>query len=68
MATAQDPSGESVANRLMAKTADYDEIMEHIGQLGRFQLRHFLFLCFPALFPRIVVMSHTFTGAIPKYR
>jgi OCT family organic cation transporter-like MFS transporter 4/5 len=47
---------------------NYDDILEHVGQLGKYQLRTFLLLCLPAFFPGIVVMSYTFTGAVPNYR
>ena len=48
---------------------NYDDIMElHIGQLGKFQLRTFLWLCLPALFPGLIVMTYTFTGGAPDYR
>lgn len=48
---------------------NYDDIMElHIGQLGKFQLRTFFLLCVPALFPGLIAMSYTFTGAVPNYR
>ena len=48
---------------------NYDDIMElHIGQLGKFQLRSFLWLCLPALFPGLIVMSYSFTGGVPDYR
>lgn len=47
---------------------NYDDILEHLGQMGKFQLRTFLLLCLPAFFPGIVIMSYTFTGGVPKYR
>ena len=48
---------------------NYDDILEqHLGQLGKFQLRSFLLLCIPALFPGLIAMSYTFTGAVPNYR
>lgn len=47
---------------------NYDDILEHVGQLGKYQLHTFLLLCLPAFFPGIVVMSYTFTGAVPNYR
>ena len=50
------------------KLVSYDDILEKLGQMGKFQLRTFLWLCLPALFPGIVIMSYTFTGAIPDYR
>ena len=52
-----------------AEPFNYDDIMElHIGQLGKFQLRSFLWLCLPALFPGLIVMSYSFTGGVPDYR
>lgn len=47
---------------------NYDEILEKLGQMGKFQLRTFLWLCLPAFFPGIVIMSYTFTGGTPNYR
>ena len=48
---------------------DYDYIMEHhLGQMGKYQLAVFLLLCLPSLLPGPVVMSYTFTGAVPEYR
>ncbi len=47
---------------------NYDRILDHLGHLGRTQLSAFLWLCPPASFPGIAVMSYIFTGAIPGYR
>ena len=47
---------------------NYDDILEHVGQIGKYQLHTFLWLCLPAFFPGIIVMSYTFTGAVPNYR
>ena len=47
---------------------NYDDILDHIGQFGRYQLRSFIPLCFPAFFFGIVIMSTPFTAAIPLYR
>lgn len=47
---------------------NYDDILEHLGQKGKFQLHAFLWLCIPMFFPGIVVMSYNFTGGIPDYR
>lgn len=51
-----------------ANPFDYDGILKHLGQLGRSQLSAFLWLCIPAMFPGIAVMSYTFTGGMPEYR
>ena len=46
---------------------NYDDILDHIGQLGKSQLLASILLLIPGLFPGIVVMSYTITGYIPKY-
>lgn len=46
----------------------YDKVMDHLGQFGKFQLRAFLWLCIPMLFPGVVVMSSSFIGALPDHR
>ena len=59
----------NVSNETKAEEPyNYDDILEHIGQIGKFQLRICLLLCIPAFTPGMVVMSYTFTGAIPHYR
>jgi len=47
---------------------NYDVILDYIGRLGKFQLMTCLSLLVPALFSAIVVMSYSFTGAIPQFR
>ena len=47
---------------------NYDIILDHIGQLGKFQLNTSLWLFVPALLSGLVLMSHSFTGAIPPFR
>ena len=47
---------------------NYDDILEHTGQMGKFQRRICLLLLIAAFFPNIAVMSFTFTGAVPNYQ
>ena len=47
---------------------NYDDILEHLGQIGKFQLRSFLWLCLPAIFPGFVTMSLIFIEGVPNYR
>lgn len=47
---------------------DYDEILKHIGQLGKSQITTFLMLCLPAMAPGVADMSYIFTGVVPDYR
>ena len=46
----------------------YDDVLEHIGQLGRYQLRTLILLLFPCLFFGPTILSYTFVGGIPQYR
>ena len=50
------------------KKFNYDDFLEHIGQVGPFQRRATLLLCWPAFFFGIIIMCSTFTGAVPRYR
>ena len=47
---------------------NYDDILLLIGEVRKFQLRSILFLCLPAFFPGIVILSYRFVGAVPDYR
>lgn len=47
---------------------NYDDILDHVGQLGRYQLRIFLLLCLPISFPSVIIMSYSFIGGVPNYR
>ncbi len=63
----QDASDASIYK--MRETFDYDEILEnHLGQMGKFQLRSFLCLCLPAMFHGSTILSYIFIGAVPLYR
>ena len=57
-----------VSENNKAEPFNYDSILEHLGQLGKFQLRCFLWLCIPATFQGAIVMSIIFTGGVPDYR
>ena len=46
----------------------YDDVLEHIGPLGRYQLRTLILLLFPCLFFGPTILSYTFVGGIPQYR
>ena len=47
---------------------NYDTILDHIGQMGKYQLQTCLWLSFPALFSAVGVMCYSFIGAMPQYR
>jgi len=58
----QSPDGEK-----KEEAFNYDDILEHIGQMGPSQLCVCLLLFIPCVMPGIAVMTSTFTGAIPQY-
>jgi len=63
---------DSMRNNSTAKqsetTFSYDEVLEHIGQLGRYQLCTFLVLLLPCFFFGLTILSYTFVGGMPQYR
>ena len=46
---------------------NYDDILEHIGQMGPSQLCVCLLLFIPCIMPGAAVLTSTFTGFIPHY-
>ena len=52
----------------LSQVFSYDAILDHIGQLGTFQLLTCVLLCFPIFFADIASMCYIFTGAVPEYR
>lgn len=47
---------------------NYDDILEHTGQMGKFQRRTCLLLFIAAFFPSWPVMNFTFIGSVPDYK
>jgi len=47
---------------------NFDEVLDYIGQFGRFQKRTFFLLCLVAAAGGIAVMVFAFTGLEPNYR
>ena len=50
------------------KSFSYDDVLEHIGQLGHYQLRTLFLLLLPCLFFGLTILSYTFLGGIHQYR
>lgn len=66
--SASDCSNQETKTEYVETPFDYDDILNHLGQMGKYQLHTVLWLCLASLFPGIVVMSYTFTGGVPYYR
>ena len=47
---------------------DYDDILKSIGPTGKYSRRTFIPLIISSILPGMIVMSYTFTTAIPEYR
>jgi len=65
----RDNSSNGTMSNISNSAFNYDEILEnHLGQLGKFQLRSFLWLCLPAMFHGSTILSYIFVGGVPLYR
>jgi len=51
-----------------SSTLDYDEVLAHIGQFGRFQWKIFFLLSLVSATSGLAVVVFVFTGLTPKYR
>jgi OCT family organic cation transporter-like MFS transporter 4/5 len=47
---------------------DFDEVLEEIGEFGRFQITNYLLVCLPVLFSAANSLTYVFTAGIPNYR
>ncbi|XP_022228886.2 organic cation transporter protein [Drosophila obscura] len=47
---------------------DFDEILNQIGEFGRYQRRNYLLICLPVLFAAANSLSYVFTAGTPTYR
>lgn len=47
---------------------DFDEILEELGELGRYQITVYTLVCIPVLFAAANSLSYVFTAGVPNYR
>jgi len=47
---------------------DFDDILDEIGEFGRYQLTNYLLICLPVFFGAANSLSYVFTAGIPEYR
>uniref|UniRef100_A0A336L4Z8 CSON004419 protein n=1 Tax=Culicoides sonorensis TaxID=179676 RepID=A0A336L4Z8_CULSO len=55
-------------NRTPRIEMDLDNILEQIGEFGKFQIQNYLLICLPVIFSAANSLTYVFTAAIPKYR
>ncbi|KAJ8936299.1 hypothetical protein NQ318_001492 [Aromia moschata] len=47
---------------------DFDDMLEELGELGKFQIYTYTLVCLPVLFAAASSLSYVFTAGIPNYR
>lgn len=47
---------------------DFDEILEELGELGKFQLTNYILVCLPVFFSAANSLSYVFVAGVPDYR
>lgn len=47
---------------------DFDEVLEEIGEFGRYQIINYLLICLPVLFSAANSLTYVFTAGVPRYR
>jgi OCT family organic cation transporter-like MFS transporter 4/5 len=47
---------------------DFDDMLEELGELGKYQIITYFLVCLPVLFGAANSLSYVFTAGIPDYR
>lgn len=47
---------------------DFDDMLEELGELGRFQITTYTLVCLPVLFAAANSLTYVFTAGVPNYR
>lgn len=47
---------------------DFDDMLEEIGELGKFQITTYILVCIPVFFSAANSLSYVFTAGVPNYR
>lgn len=54
--------------QLQKNSIDFDDVLEELGELGRFQIFTYILVCLPVFFAGANSLSYVFTAGVPKYR
>ncbi|KAF5303034.1 hypothetical protein FQR65_LT08363 [Abscondita terminalis] len=54
--------------RKIKTNMDFDDMLEELGELGRYQIVTYLLVCMPVLFGAINSLTYVFTAGVPDYR
>ena len=61
-------SGPSNSEKLAAFIMDFDEVISHVGELGRYQKWLFALLCVPtSAFSAVAIYNHIFVSAVVEH-
>jgi OCT family organic cation transporter-like MFS transporter 4/5 len=47
---------------------DFDEVLEEIGEFGKYQIINYFLICLPVVFSAANSLTYVFTAGIPNYR
>ncbi|KAJ8912268.1 hypothetical protein NQ315_008859 [Exocentrus adspersus] len=47
---------------------DFDDMLEELGELGKFQIYTYILVCLPVIFAAANSLSYVFTAGVPNYR
>lgn len=47
---------------------DFDDMLEEIGEMGKFQITTYALVCIPVFFAAANSLSYVFTAGVPNYR
>nr|CAD7445169.1 unnamed protein product [Timema bartmani] len=47
---------------------DFDDVLDEIGEFGRYQITIYLLICLPVLFAAGNSLTYVFTAGVPDYR
>jgi OCT family organic cation transporter-like MFS transporter 4/5 len=47
---------------------DFDEVLDEIGDFGRYQIITYLLICLPVIFSAANSLTYVFTAGVPNYR
>lgn len=50
------------------QSVDFDDMLEELGELGRFQIFTYILVCLPVFFSGANSLSYVFTADVPIYR
>nr|CAD7418835.1 unnamed protein product [Timema cristinae] len=57
-----------LTSRAQSAVMDFDDVLDEIGDFGRYQITIYLLICLPVLFAAGNSLTYVFTAGVPDYR